>query len=164
MKLLTLFLSIAILTTSCTEQTSEEKVKEQKINFLVFQFHDASVPPEYHRSFTLTFETDKAHLLVDSYGDIITDTQLNLNKETIQKIFSLVDKHQIKNKEKKNVDEGCTGGTGVSIKYGFEKEVFCNGYVYFCGGTTDGDLQGDLKAFEKEILEMIPEFNYYLKN
>ncbi len=164
MKLLTLFLSIALLTASCTEQMDEEIENEQKINFLIFKFHDASVPPEYHRSFTLTIEKDKTHLLVDSYGEIITDTLLQLKNETSQKMLSLVNKHQIKNKSKNIVDEGCTGGTGISIKYGFEKEVFCDGYVYFCGGITEGNLDGNIDAFEKEIIEMIPEFNAYLKN
>lgn len=139
-------------------------MKEQKINFLIFHFQDASVPPEYHRSYTLTFEENKTHLIVDSYGDVITDTLLNLSEEDTQKIFSLIDKYNIKNKPKNNDDKGCTGGTGISIKYGLDKDVFCDGYAYFCGGTAEGDLHGDISSFEKDIIELIPKFNTYLKN
>jgi hypothetical protein len=164
MKLITYILSITFLISSCALNTTPKSMKEQKINFLIFHFQDASVPPDYHRSYTLTFEQNKTHLVVDSYGDVITDTMLNLSEEDIRKIFSLIEKYNIKNKPKNTEDKGCTGGTGISIKYGLDKDVFCDGYVYFCGGTAHGDLNGDLQALENEIIGMIPNFNSYLKN
>lgn len=40
---------------------------------VVYEFHDASVPPEYHRSYTLTVTAETASLVVDSYGDVVAE-------------------------------------------------------------------------------------------
>jgi hypothetical protein len=39
----------------------------------VDRFNDSSVPPEYHRRYTLTADAESAQLVVDSYGDVLHD-------------------------------------------------------------------------------------------
>src|SRR5690606_31570938 len=36
-----------------------------------FHFGDASLPPEAHRSWTVTVTPDMAYVVVDSYGDVV---------------------------------------------------------------------------------------------
>lgn len=38
---------------------------------VVVRFHDSSVPPEYHRSWTLRLSDQRISLVVDSYGDVV---------------------------------------------------------------------------------------------
>jgi hypothetical protein len=140
---------------------NEKEVKE--MNYLVFEFHDSSVPPPYHRSYELRFEGSTVHVIVDSYGDILTDEVVELGEEKVKEAFELVKKHQVVNKEKTSEDEGCTGGTGVSVAYGLNDEVHCDGYVYFCGGGEFGDLSGDLAGLKSDLRSLIPEFSSFLK-
>ena len=44
-----------------------------KIQEITYHFGDASVPPKYHRSYTVTVTTDKVRIVVDSYGKILAD-------------------------------------------------------------------------------------------
>ena len=37
---------------------------------------DASVPPQYHRSVTLTVTREDAHIVIDSYGDVLADERV----------------------------------------------------------------------------------------
>ncbi len=142
---------------------SDEETTAMKIDYLIVEFHDASVPPPYHRSYQLTFEGSQVHIMVDSYGDVLTNTSVDLGKEQIEKAFELVKKYQVSNIEKTTEEEGCTGGTGFSVEYGLGKEVLCNGYNYFCGGDSYGDLTGDLDALKTDLTKLIPNFEEYLK-
>lgn len=141
---------------SCNEEYKE-------ITFINFQFHDSSVPPPYHRSYELVFSESSVRIIVDSYGDTLTDEIVELGKEKVDEILELPLKYKIKNSSKSEEDGGCSGGTGISVSFGKNEEFFCKGYVYFCGGGHYGDLTGDLKAFQKEITSSIPDFSSYLK-
>ena len=43
---------------------------------VTYAFTDSSVPPQYHRSVTLTVTRDEAHIVVDSYGDVLADERV----------------------------------------------------------------------------------------
>lgn len=62
------------VTTPATDVTTP--ATDAAITTVVYEFHDASLPPEYHRSYTVTVTADSATVVVDSYGDVIAqDTQ-----------------------------------------------------------------------------------------
>lgn len=154
-------LLLIVFFVSCTETKKDEK--KEDMNYLIFQFHDSSVPPPYHRSYELRFEGSEVHIIVDSYGDILADETIEIGEENVAKAFELVRKYEIQNKEENDEDEGCTGGTGISIAFGTDEELYCDGYVYFCGGEQFGDLSGELQSLKSELKELIPSFNDYLK-
>ena len=41
-----------------------------------YRFFDASVPPPFHRSYTLVVRPGEARVIVDSYGDVLHDERL----------------------------------------------------------------------------------------
>ena len=43
----------------------------RSIKKITYHFQDASVPPEYHRSYTVIVDKDRLTITVDSYGDIL---------------------------------------------------------------------------------------------
>ena len=43
---------------------------------VTYAFTDSSVPPQYHRSVTLTVTRDEAHIVIDSYGDVLADERV----------------------------------------------------------------------------------------
>lgn len=156
-------LILAVLLLGCSSPENQEEKDDMNVNYLVFEFHDSSVPPPYHRSYSLTFQDSEVHIVVDSYGDILTDTILEIGSKKVLEAFEFIDKYQIENKEKNEENEGCTGGTGVAVEYGLNKEKLCSGYVYFCGGGQFGDLKGDIHSFKQSLKSLIPDFSLYLK-
>lgn len=153
----------ALMLFSCTSTDEKEEMKEEVIDNLVFEFHDSSVPPPYHRSYSLEFKGANVQIVVDSYGDILTDTTVVIGEEQVTKAFEFVKHYNILPKEKNEEDEGCTGGTGISVSYGCKKEIYCDGYVYSCAGEQFGNLSGDLEGLKSSLKGLVPNFNKYLK-
>ena len=118
-----------------------------------YGYQDASVPPEYHRSYTIILTNENYRFLVDSYGEIIKDTTIILTnqKERVQQALEAFKKHKIKNIENKSEDVGCTGGNGESIEITKDGRDFFYGSNYYCAGKTLGNLSGDISSFLNEL-------------
>jgi hypothetical protein len=90
-----------------------EARSDASINAVVYRFNDASVPPEYHRSYTLTVVEGSATIVVDSYGDVLHDVtqtiETTLWDATVEAARQFVGADDV-------VDEvGCAGGTSDSL-------------------------------------------------
>ncbi len=44
-----------------------------------YRFFDSSVPPPYHRSYTLIVRPGEARVIVDSYGDVLHDERIPID-------------------------------------------------------------------------------------
>lgn len=118
---------------------------------IVFEYHDASVPPDDHRSYKVRIQSDMLFYVVDSYGEIIKDDSISIEKSKWNNIQSAFLKCDIRNVEKRKNSEGCTGGSGNSIFLYSNQEKLFSGYQYRCSTFFDGDLDGDLNCFLKTI-------------
>lgn len=102
---------------------------------VIYQFHDSSVAPEYHRSYTITVWDSSAHLVIDSYGDVLVDQTINIEPEVWQRTLDAAgafrDTESIPN-------DGCTGGTAdeLTVLDGDKKEVV----HLFIDGCAEGDV------------------------
>jgi hypothetical protein len=56
---------------ACRNIDGEHKMTETTIKEITYHFGDASVPPNYHRSYTITVTADSVKIVVDSYGNYI---------------------------------------------------------------------------------------------
>jgi len=63
-----------IIFTSCNI-SKEMKPETTKI---IYSYGDSSVPPQYHRSYTITVTNEKLHIVVDSYGDILHEKEYDM--------------------------------------------------------------------------------------
>lgn len=106
---------------------------------VIYQFHDSSVAPEYHRSYTLTLTKGSAHLAVDSYGDIVTEASKDLDDATWQAIRT---KTQRLATAQSSTVEGCAGGTSdeIAAYNGGVAEVL-HVTVDNCGGASGVDVK-----------------------
>jgi len=122
---------------------------------LIYQFHDASVLPEYHRSYDITITKDKICKLIHSYGDTISYITIKIAAKNFYKLLTTFSDSKISNCQLGDSD-GCTGGTGVSIScFENNNEIF-RGHFYKCGGVKYGNLCGetnDLLSYLNELLE-----------
>lgn len=126
--------------------------KTKEINKIHFYFQDASVPPDDHRSLTFKITPSKLIFLVDSYGDVVKDTNIKLSAEKWNQIVSSIEHCELsKSKSSKELKYGCSGGTGNSIEVFFDDGSSWNAHIYYCGNEYEGDLLGDIPCFLESI-------------
>jgi hypothetical protein len=135
--------------------------KDKNIDEIRFSYHDSSVPPPFHRSFTITIKADSVHIVVDSYGNIIADKTFAGSAEQLINIIAVMDSAKIKNGTLPE-NKGCTGGTGESLVCFSKGSTIFSGNVYHCGGKDSGDLKGDITAVGMAARQLIPDFETVL--
>ena len=129
-----------------------------KIKRIVYEFGDSSVPPPYHRSYTIDVIPSRIEVKVDSYGDILAVKIVEISATEFEKINQALTENDIKNCELKGRD-GCTGGTSERIStYDADGKAVLEGSVYHCGGDDTGNLCGDTGAFADMLRNLIPNF------
>ena len=87
-KFLCLFISILLSLTSCSSY------KVPTFDKLIFRYRDSSVPPRYHRSYTITASAKQCRVVVDVYGKNIVDKTYEIKKGMFDKLKVLAQKLQ----------------------------------------------------------------------
>ncbi len=105
---------------------------------VTYAFHDSSVPPAYHRSESLTVTASEAHLVIDSYGDILADERVPTPSEVWQALGSTLP--SVQDLVAEPADDGCTGGTGIDLVIASADETVVDVRPQFCGGGNDALL------------------------
>lgn len=107
---------------------------EQQGLTMTYRFNDASVPPEYHRSYELTVDGTAARLVVDSYGEVLHDESVTLDQAllaTLRQDAALVAIPSFPNVG------GCTGGTSESLRIVVDGATVQDAFVDNCGSVGD---------------------------
>ena len=122
---------------------------------LIFKFRDASVPPPYHRSYTITLTQHSISKWVHSYGETVSLLERALTTpefEQVQNQYSISKIAPSVKPEQKGPQP--TGGTGMELTcYLQEKEVF-SGSLEKCAGQTTGTISGDIDALRNLLNEL----------
>lgn len=118
---------------------------------VVYRFQDASVPPEHHRSFTITVNPDTALRVVDSYGDEIERSTHALKEGQFAELVSVYEKAKLRAGSGSKELAGCTGGTGETLRLLEQGKELVVCSVEHCGGEHVGDCEGDFESVAAEI-------------
>jgi len=157
---LPLFMLLTVITLGCNVD-GEDNMTDPKIQEIIYHFTDASVPPEYHRSYIMTVTTDKVRIIVDSYGDILADEEYENTSKQYNEIRDSLKRNKIRNCILGD-DKGCSGGTIERISFSDgENEIF-SGSVYHCGGKDTGNLCGDITSFADDVKNLVPNLDKLL--
>ena len=149
--LLSLVFSMVFLMASEGKDDLYGSIKE-----ITYRFQDASVPPEYHRSYTITIDKGRLKITVDRYGEILTEKEYRIEKNQFEGLIASLKENKIK-KAELGGDDGCTGGTSEIISYTNLSEEIFSGTVYHCGGKDFGNLGGNVRGFAQDIKEIVPD-------
>ncbi len=87
-------------------------VADTAIATVVYEFHDSSVAPEYHRSYTVTVTAGSATVVVDSYGDVIAQDTQPIDDVTWR---ATVDAAAALAGTASSENTGCAGGTSDEL-------------------------------------------------
>jgi hypothetical protein len=140
-----------------------KKETTKQITEIVYSFGDSSVPPKYHRSYSIKANMDSISIVVDSYGDILCDTSYTLSEEQFKELVNYTKECEINNKKEIKKEDDCTGGTSKSIGIYNDDAELVYGTVYKCGGRANGTLDGDVDKFASFIILLIPNFSKHLE-
>jgi len=143
--------------------SNEERIRftESGIDEIRYNHTDSSVPPQYHRSYTISITPESIAIIVDSYGDIIAEKKFGCTPGQFNHLLSLLDEGKVKNVNLKKED-GCTGGTGEELTCRSAGTTIFNGKAYYCGGKTSGTLGGSIDNFKTAVKLLIPDFEKVL--
>lgn len=119
----------------------------RNIDQIEYRYQDASVPPEHHRSYTWKIKQGKAQYIVESYGTIIKDTTIEISDLKWEQCKTAFLNCGIKNQQESDNNQGCTGGTAITIKTWLNGKETFSGTSYSCGGKKTGNLIGDTDHF-----------------
>lgn len=152
---------------ACKSILSKKKMEEQLNNLKQFTygFTDSSVPPPFHRSYTIVANQDSIHLTVDSYGETLAEKEYAMPENGFELIGNAILKHKINKRFKEKKSKGCTGGTTEGISWGTKEEPnFFSASVYHCGSVDYGDLLGDIDSFLLEIRPLTPDLKEVIQS
>ena len=137
---------------------NDDTKADAPVDEIVYHFQDSSVPPEYHRSVTITAKPGSILRVVDSYGDEIERQEQTLDDEQFGALVEAFRKAGLKSKGEGVGLAGCTGGTGESLKVSNAGTAVFSGNVEHCGGSDAANFEGDL-ASVKAALEAAAKGN-----
>ena len=126
----------------------------EDVDELVYRYQDASVPPHYHRSYSITATEDRILRVVDSYGDEIERQEAPLNPGELRTLLAEVER-SLARRATPVEQAGCTGGTGESVTVSRKGEPLFRASVYHCGGKDSGDLVGNASALRDAMVALL---------
>jgi len=132
------------------------------ITEIAYHFADASVPPDYHRSYRITVAAAEVRIVVGCYGKVLADETFPVTQEQFDDIKASLSRRRIMNCALTE-DDGCTGGTGERISYRDDERELFSGEVYHCGGKDAGNLSGDIAAFAEDVKKLVPDLEKLLR-
>jgi len=145
-----------------TDAAQERGVVADLPDQIVYRFTDAPVPPEGHRSYTLTVTAGQVAVVVESYGTVVARRDRPLAAGELDRLLTLFDDCRIRHLDRSE-DPGCTGGTRESLTIQRAGEAF-TGTLDHCGGQESGTLGGDVGRFAEALRRLIPDFATLLRS
>jgi hypothetical protein len=134
-----------------TVETTGTQALDPSSTVIEYHFGDSSVPPEYHRSYTLTVRKGEARLVVDSYGDVLHDVSRSIGKRSWTALLEGVADLESTTLEE---ESGCSGGTSRSLEVD-DGETFVRIDIGLC----DGDHEPEAAALDSLLEPVLDEFD-----
>jgi len=135
---------------------------EDIITKMTYRYTDSSVPPEYHRSYTLAVTPSNVHVVVDSYGDVLAEKDISLRSGQFDLLIRSLKESGIKNTPP-GEENGCVGGTSETLTVHSQAGKIVSGTVYLCGGEKSGNISGDVDRVADDIRSLVPDLKNLLK-
>lgn len=126
---------------------------------ILFYFTDASVPPEYHRSYEASITCERIDLKVSCYGNILNTESVPLTVLQYTNLLNFIDNLKLIISPPKD-DQGMCGGTTIALELYEDDTMYDSGYNY---ANSYGTLFGDVQRLKLEIEKLIPDFQNKLK-
>ena len=128
-----------------------DNINYKSIREIIYHYKDASVPPQYHRSYIIILNHESVRVIVDSYKDILMDVKYKSTSEKFDGILLSIEKNEIRKCRPPNFPHSCTGGHTESVEFGNENYEIFFGSVYHCASKNSEDICGNLPNLVRDI-------------
>ncbi len=142
-----LIIGLLLALSSCKKEANV-KSQVQKTKQITYVYGDASLPPQYHRSYNIVLTAKEVKISMNSYGKAIGDTTLATDAKMFDEIKALLTKLEITKRAK----EGATGYSSHTIILDDNKE---KPLLSWRSVDTPNDA---VKDFIEKILATVPCF------
>ena len=140
--LLWLVLCVLMIIGCRSHETTEKALKGESsvcgIMEIVYRYYDASIPSEYHRSYTIQVNENRVHIVVDSYGAVLAERTYDISEKQFNDLLESLKKNKTRHCMRLNVALGCQGGTTEKISLFSGGNQLFTGQVYHCSGKDYG--------------------------
>jgi hypothetical protein len=155
-ELLCAALVMAVAVTACggdDDDASGEPLSDSAT--IEYRYDDASIPPEFHRSYDLSITNKEVHFVVDIYGDIVRDETVPLPAEVWAGLTDTSD--AVFNLEPEETEGDCAGGTARSLAVVDGDNEVLDLDFQVCGGVNDGAAT-TIDAYVQPVIDTIPDW------
>ncbi|MGH9214448.1 MAG: hypothetical protein ACRD2C_27835 [Acidimicrobiales bacterium] len=151
-------LGLAVALGACGDDDSADARRSELSRDAVIEYRygDSSVPPEFHRTYTLTIQPDEVHVVVDSYGDVLQDTTEPVPAEVWDDLAGNVD--DLEQLDVDAGDDGCDGGTSRSIRVSDQGHTVVDTEFGVCGDAND-EAADQVDSFVQPVVDSIPDWD-----
>lgn len=146
-------LSATALVAGCGGSTEEASMALPDDATVTYAFMDASVPPQYHRSVTLTVTQEESHIVVDSYGDVLADERVPTPPTVWETLGSTLP--AVEDLVVTDPGQGCTGGTAVRLTVATAGGSLVELAPEFCAGSNEA-LEESIDAWIAPARDLFP--------
>lgn len=139
------------LATACAEPANLQL--DQAKTMVEYKFRDSSVPPQYHRSYTIKASEAQASITVDSYGEVLRQESAAMPAETWSNVLELAATLPKRSDSIATPKPGCAGGTAskIIIRNGGQEQYSKS--AENCSGGSDQPLTDTATPLE-ELFDM----------
>jgi len=151
------FLLVVFVAACSNASRNIQQDKKVKITKYVYRYGDRSVPPDYHRSYSIEVSADTTVFTVSTYDEVLLRKTYCQNK--LAEIETTLNGMDIELKKEKK--SACSGGYSETLLKYSQSEIVFNGYVYHCDGESgtlhvgNGDLSSVFKAVVPESVDSL---------
>lgn len=140
---------------NCNHKISE--ADKNNIDKIEYEFTDSSVPPRYHRSYTITLTSSQVHVIVKSYKTELANEAYPIDKGVFEKLVENTSKLDSPDTK---VTEGATGTSGNSINLFTGDKVI---YDLYWDSLKKGKISDETKEYVGMIKATVPNLSELLE-
>ena len=158
---LTLLMLLGAVVPGCIFDYPNDNAVET-VTEITYSYQDSSLPPEYHRSYTITVTADTAKVVIENYSEILVNEEYAVTEKQFAGVKESLVTNNIRACELGD-NIPCPGGSSENVTYSDAEEELFSGTVYNCGGEDSGDMCGDVASFAEAVKSLVPNFEELLE-
>ncbi|HET9200504.1 MAG TPA: hypothetical protein VFO84_05960 [Dehalococcoidia bacterium] len=160
-RLLLLAIALTILSTACGGDDDDAEASGEPLSdsaTIEYRYDDASIPPEFHRSYELSISKDEADFVVDIYGDVVRDETVEVPPEAWAELANT--EHPVFELEPEATEGDCAGATArrLTVTDGGDEVLDLDFEV--CGGAND-EAASVVDGYVQPLIDTIPDWGSF---
>jgi len=136
-----------------------------QITRLIYRYQGASVPPPYHRSFALTVDAERIHLIITSYDETLADVEQEPAADIMLQLTQWIQDYHLVAMPRQAIRPALSADTGAGIHslmlYAGQQKIMDASTAKHTDSTT-AILTGDVESFARQLTQCVEHYETYM--